>query len=225
MEQGMRSVAIVGGGLAGLTCAFRLKQRGIPAIVFEASTRLGGRCPAATYLLGSNVYSATFQLIDELGLKSDVIGISPVAGQFYKGRVYRHRVGSVTGLLGFKGLNIADKALLSRMAFLLLRYGSQLDFHAPEKGESLDNETVATFVKRELSQNLLNYIAGPLISTLFFYGSEETSRLLYLNLAKYMHNTSMYTIRGGLQRLTDRLAEQVSVERGVRIETVAHDSG
>src|SRR4051812_33762959 len=37
-------VAIVGGGLAGLTAAYRLKQAGITAQVYEASTRFGGRC-------------------------------------------------------------------------------------------------------------------------------------------------------------------------------------
>lgn len=37
-------VAIIGGGLAGLTCAYRLKQAGIIATVYEANSRLGGRC-------------------------------------------------------------------------------------------------------------------------------------------------------------------------------------
>jgi monoamine oxidase len=37
------SVAIVGGGMAGLHCAYRLKQRGLLASVFEAAPRLGGR--------------------------------------------------------------------------------------------------------------------------------------------------------------------------------------
>ena len=38
------SVAVVGGGLAGLTCAYRLRQAGIRATVYEANSRLGGRC-------------------------------------------------------------------------------------------------------------------------------------------------------------------------------------
>jgi monoamine oxidase len=38
------SVAIVGGGLAGLVCADTLKASGIAATVFEASDRAGGRC-------------------------------------------------------------------------------------------------------------------------------------------------------------------------------------
>jgi monoamine oxidase len=37
-------IAIVGAGLAGLTCAYRLKQAGLAADVYEASTRIGGRC-------------------------------------------------------------------------------------------------------------------------------------------------------------------------------------
>lgn len=38
-----KSVAIVGAGLAGLHCAYRLEQLGVRATVFEASGRLGGR--------------------------------------------------------------------------------------------------------------------------------------------------------------------------------------
>ena len=37
-------VVVVGAGLAGLTCAYRLNRSGIIATVYEANTRLGGRC-------------------------------------------------------------------------------------------------------------------------------------------------------------------------------------
>ena len=37
-------VVIIGAGLAGLTCAYRLKQSGINATIYEANSRLGGRC-------------------------------------------------------------------------------------------------------------------------------------------------------------------------------------
>jgi monoamine oxidase len=37
-------VVVVGAGLAGLTCAYRLKQAGIDATIYEANTRVGGRC-------------------------------------------------------------------------------------------------------------------------------------------------------------------------------------
>ena len=38
----MGAVAIVGGGIAGLTAAYRLKQRGTRVVVYEASDRVGG---------------------------------------------------------------------------------------------------------------------------------------------------------------------------------------
>src|SRR4051794_10495306 len=37
-------VVIVGGGLAGLSCAYRLNRAGYVAEIYEASTRVGGRC-------------------------------------------------------------------------------------------------------------------------------------------------------------------------------------
>jgi monoamine oxidase len=41
---GQPQIAIVGAGLAGLTCAYRLKQAGLNAQIYEASGRIGGRC-------------------------------------------------------------------------------------------------------------------------------------------------------------------------------------
>ena len=38
------SIAIVGAGLAGLACAYELKRRGIIAKVYDAASRVGGRC-------------------------------------------------------------------------------------------------------------------------------------------------------------------------------------
>src|SRR4029077_4255375 len=38
------TIAVVGGGLAGLTCAWRLKQAGLRATIYEAANDLGGRC-------------------------------------------------------------------------------------------------------------------------------------------------------------------------------------
>src|SRR5206468_2464508 len=40
---GSADVAIVGGGLAGLVCAYRLRQHGVHADIYEASSGLGGR--------------------------------------------------------------------------------------------------------------------------------------------------------------------------------------
>src|SRR5262245_33122484 len=38
----MNPVAIIGAGITGLSAAFKLRQRGIPVVVYEASGRVGG---------------------------------------------------------------------------------------------------------------------------------------------------------------------------------------
>ncbi|MCK9912167.1 FAD-dependent oxidoreductase, partial [Microbacteriaceae bacterium K1510] len=39
-----QEIVIIGAGLAGLSCAYRLQQAGYRAKVYEASNRVGGRC-------------------------------------------------------------------------------------------------------------------------------------------------------------------------------------
>ena len=42
-KKGARTIAIIGGGVAGLTAAYRLQAAGVKPVVFEASNRWGGR--------------------------------------------------------------------------------------------------------------------------------------------------------------------------------------
>jgi monoamine oxidase len=81
-------VAIVGAGLAGLTCAYRLHQRGIPATLFEAhSHRVGGRCWTAREFAAGQTAEHGGEFIDtaqhriralvkELGLRLDDLAAS-----------------------------------------------------------------------------------------------------------------------------------------------------
>ena len=50
--QELLRVAVVGGGIAGLTCARELILRGYEPVVFEANDRLGGRCSSLSTRVG-----------------------------------------------------------------------------------------------------------------------------------------------------------------------------
>ena len=71
------TVVIIGGGLAGLTAAYKLKKEGINATVLEANIRFGGRIYTKQGLKGNFELGATWvfqdhnlkQLIAELGLE------------------------------------------------------------------------------------------------------------------------------------------------------------
>src|SRR4051812_37635209 len=59
-------IAVVGAGLAGLTSAYRLRQAGYVADVYEArSDRVGGRCWSDTFPGSSLVYEHGGELIDQ----------------------------------------------------------------------------------------------------------------------------------------------------------------
>jgi monoamine oxidase len=74
-------IAIIGAGLAGLTCGYRLKQAGLNAQIYEASSRVGGRCwsihdfdPLVGEHGGELIdqgHQAMRQLAQELGLTLD----------------------------------------------------------------------------------------------------------------------------------------------------------
>jgi monoamine oxidase len=57
-------VAIVGGGLAGLACADRLQSKGVQATVYEAASRLGGRCFSNRTLVAGMACENGGELID-----------------------------------------------------------------------------------------------------------------------------------------------------------------
>jgi monoamine oxidase len=74
-------IAVIGAGLAGLTCSYRLKQAGLNADVYESSSRVGGRCwtihdfdPLVGEHGGELIdqgHTSMRQLVQELGLDLD----------------------------------------------------------------------------------------------------------------------------------------------------------
>jgi renalase len=51
-RQTRQRIAVIGGGLGGLSCARELQLRGYHPVVFEASDRLGGRCSSLSTPIG-----------------------------------------------------------------------------------------------------------------------------------------------------------------------------
>jgi len=61
--------AIIGGGIAGLTCAYRLSQKGIKTTLFEKESFLGGRLLYSGVIGGATVQPNSDNLVKELGLE------------------------------------------------------------------------------------------------------------------------------------------------------------
>ena len=81
-----KRVAIIGGGISGLTAAYRVHQAGLQPVLFEASDRVGGvihttRKDDCLLELGPDCWAtnkpAAMELVKELGLADQVQGTRP----------------------------------------------------------------------------------------------------------------------------------------------------
>jgi oxygen-dependent protoporphyrinogen oxidase len=168
----MKTVAIIGAGITGLTAAWRLQEEGIPVTVYEAAPRVGGPIQSVRrdgYLAecGPNGILETSPLISglvkDLGLESRRFYCNPEAKRRYIVRDGRPLAAPdsaknflMTPLFSFGAkLRLAAEPLISRSA---------------EKDECL-----ADFVRRRLGQEFLDYAINPFVGGIYAGDPEQLS--------------------------------------------------
>lgn len=161
----MKSVAIIGAGITGLTAAFYLKRKGVPVMVYEASGRVGGviqsvRKDGWLAEFGPNTLLETSpkisQFIRDAGLESRRLNTDPKAEARYVVR-YRRPVtmpSSQLGIFTSELLSFKGKLALLREPFVKARRDNV-------------EETVAEFVTRRLSQEFLDQMVDALVAGIY----------------------------------------------------------
>jgi protoporphyrinogen/coproporphyrinogen III oxidase len=159
------SVAIIGGGITGLTAAFRLRRAGVPVVLYEASGRVGGviqttrrdgflaECGPNTILETSPVVS---ELVRDLGLESQRLYSDPAAKNRYVLRNGTPRPVPDTPADMFTSRLFSAGAKLRLMTEPFVRRA------APEVEES-----VSEFVLRRLGREFLDYAINPMIGGIY----------------------------------------------------------
>ena len=238
----MGAVAVVGGGVAGLTAAFRLKQRGFRVVVYEAGERVGGVIRTVRrdgYLaeLGPNSIAAPppalLALLGELGLESSIVPASPAARNRYV--VKKKRLLP----LPISPQDLLTTRLLSNGAKLAV-FGESL----VDAADALVEESVAAFVRRRFNQEVLDYVVNPFVGGIFagdpehlsvrhalprVYGLERTHGSVIKAFAGMMRarkreeadaagelEGGMISFRSGLQELPDAFARGLHAEIRLR---------
>jgi oxygen-dependent protoporphyrinogen oxidase len=160
----IRKVVVIGAGISGLACAFRLQQLGIPVLILEASAKAGG--VISTVRRNGFVFEAgpqcprfpkaVWTLISELGLKDEFIAGDSRAKRYILRNGKLHRAPfSAGGLLTTSLVGLKSKYSLLSEVFRRS--------HPPAHEESL-----AEFVDRKFGAEALDYLVDPFISTIFF---------------------------------------------------------
>ena len=137
MESASQRWAIIGGGLLGMTLAYRLAQHGRKVTLFEASDRLGGL--ASAWRLGDVVWDRQYHvtllsdtslraLLSELGLEQEMKWVETRTGFYTNGQLYS--MSNTLEFLRFPPLTLADKLRLGATIF----YASRIkNWHRLEK--------------------------------------------------------------------------------------------
>jgi protoporphyrinogen/coproporphyrinogen III oxidase len=240
-----RNAVVIGGGISGLACVYRLKQLGIGVTLFEESDRPGGVIGSVEqngflFEKGPQSFLGTpplIEMIRALGLSDELLEADPRAPRY----VFVHK--------RLQMIPMSPGALLTSS---LLSYGTRLRVLAEPLRRTKPpgaEESVAAFVRRKFGHEILEYLVTPFVSGVYAGDPERLSlKSSFPSLAEWEEKygsvlrgamksrsatgqprPTLCSFRRGLSTLFDRLVNAFgdSVEIGVRADTIerAPDGG
>jgi protoporphyrinogen/coproporphyrinogen III oxidase len=227
---------VVGAGIAGLTAAFRLRQRGFAVTVLEAEPSIGGKMSSvrrdgyvvnrAANILPSS-YRAISALVREVGLGGQLGETPAVLGVPRDGRVHRLR-GTGLGMLvdGLRTPLLSPRAKfrLGRMLLDALRMKGSLSYANLGAAARFDTETVAGYCERRLDPELREYLVEPILRALFTVNADSVSVVDFFFAAVNFVGSGLMRYPGGIDFLARALAAQLDVRTGTRATMVTTDA-
>jgi protoporphyrinogen oxidase len=213
---------IVGGGVLGMTLAYRLAQAGHSVTLIEGAGELGGL--AAAWSLGDVVWDKHYHvtllsdsrlrdLLREIGLEAEMRWVVTRTGFFCDGRL--HSMSSALEFLTFPPLGLIDKL---RLAGTIL-YASRVD-----DWRRLEDVGVEQWLRRLSGNRTFERIWQPLLRSKLGENYKRTSaafiwatiQRLYAARRSGLKREMFGYVPGGYARILSRFAE-VLERAGVRV--------
>ncbi|WP_197374180.1 FAD-dependent oxidoreductase [Mycolicibacterium baixiangningiae] len=206
-----RPVVVIGGGISGLTAAYRLTRASIPVHLVESADQLGGlgmggeiggveierfyHCvmPTDEHLL---------PLLEELGLADAIRWQQTTMGMNVDGR--RFPFNSAVDLLRFTPLRLAHRIRFGAVSLLLRRLG---------RGKDLDNTRTEDWLRSVYGPTVWQRLLKPLFGAKFgdAFG-EVPARYLYQRLGRESNVATRGYPEGTYRAIVDRL--RTAIESG-----------
>ncbi|MDI6858847.1 MAG: NAD(P)/FAD-dependent oxidoreductase [Dehalococcoidia bacterium] len=219
------NVGIIGGGIAGLTAAYRLQQLGHQVAVYEARPFLGGQ--AGTFEVGGerlevfyhHLFSSdthVISLIEEMGLGERLSWRDSKVGFYYGGRVYDFV--TPMDLLRFRPVSLVDRVRLGLVGLYLRR---QKDWRRYE------GVTAREWIRRWAGKRNYEVVWGPLLKGKFGSRADDVGMVwfwgkIFLRFASrgggVAQKEKLGYLMGSFGLLTDELSRRLR-EGGARLET------
>lgn len=215
-------VLVIGGGMAGLGCAYRLVTAGVPVRLFEASDDVGGRVRTRMhdglpiddgFQVLFRAYPETHRLMDDVGFNDGLIRpYDRGAICFDYGAPFTFST-NPKDLARFPLLSLADKARLGALGALLLRTPI-----ADIWADTNDEPTDAYLRRFGFSVEGIEHFFRPFFAGIFLNAALDTSSKDFRFLYKMLVSGPTVTTRDGLGAIPQAIAAAVRAAGGA-IET------
>ena len=232
-------IGVVGGGIAGLAAAYRLRQRGYDVHVFEASDRIGGL--AAVYeTAGDDVETfyhhlskterTIIDLLEELGLGDRLEW--PIGKNAYYVDGVVHPMDKPWEILAYPHLSVYDKFRLGMLMMEVDVRGGIPDFDAYEDLAAYEDVPIKQFLLDHTTRGVYENFWEPLLRAKFGDRMHDVSAAWLLGRIKFrgerdwLRGEPLGYLRGGFGQLLDELVEAVGRENittGARVTDLGID--
>ena len=213
-------VAVIGGGISGLTAAYKLSQQGAEVTLLERNTSLGGLAASfdtGNYWLEKYYHFVCggdfglFRLIEELGISEELHWNFSETSFFYEGKLYPFR-GSLD-LFRFSPLSF----------FSRIRFGlSVLYARYMKNWQRLDKIPAREWLIKIIGEQAYQVIWEPLLRIKFGHYHDQISaawlchRIHRISQSRphWWEKEKMGYMTGGSKTLMDRLSQKISTQGG-----------
>jgi protoporphyrinogen/coproporphyrinogen III oxidase len=227
-------VAVVGGGAAGVSAAYRLRRAGLDPVVFESDDSLGGRARTVWrdgfgFDIGAGALPSTnkhlHKLIASIGAADELVNRGAVVGVLRDGSVSRIARRKPLSFLNFDALGARSKLSLWRLGFDLARMYSAINYEDLSTAARFDDQTVREYADRYYPTEVRENLIAALTRGLLLVEPEQTSVVdLFAAVKSLLVADHLWTHPDGVGFFIERAARGLSVNLSSTVDTVTEDS-
>jgi oxygen-dependent protoporphyrinogen oxidase len=225
-----KRIAVVGAGVTGLSAAWHLQQQDHEVQLYERASTPGGRTASIrqdgfVFDVGAftllPTYTQTCRLIEQLGLGDRLHRIKPIIGIPRQRRMHPLHVATpIRSLLSTGLVSLASKLRLLKLFGPLRRAWKLADFRSVAALAQWDGESIASCLQRELNEETLEYIAGPIIRGNMLNSPEGAPFGELLWMLRQYAAPYLYGLDLGINLLAETLASRLTVAYESTVERV-----
>lgn len=215
----MKKIAIIGGGMSGLTAAYELSKRGHDVTLFEKENYIGGRTHSIKLASDQintgavfyvNFYPRFQKYLLELGLDQDHFEMNHDVNFMHGAQHHLYKMSSPLAVLRLPEISLWEKLRLCYLGLTILTKKHKLSLVDPNVLAKGDTLSISSFVEQKLSKNVLEKFIRATLEPYYYWSTNSVSKALFEVLLAYGATAKFFTLRDGMDALAKALSAKIS---------------